>query len=336
MQVQNKILILDEFCSVAELKKRKTLQAKDHVDYECLMVHRVRFEKHLLRGFLHLGLGDFVFRHSLQLSGVDLRAYPLIILNQTNRDPEVFIKYIRRHNSKCRLLYQYWNTVISGTEKAGFKRFLENRKRYRFDVVSFDKGDCRKWGFVYGPQYIPGGIERSQYQGGPEVDVFFVGKDKNRLDFLKKIEQELEKRQISSKIWVLPDNRKKVYQLGEKKYLMAHEVPHQEVIRQDQKSRAILDVVQNKQAGLTWRAIEALLLQKKLITTFEDIKDYDFYRKENIFIWGKDDLAGLKTFIDSPYQPVEKEIMEQYTFEGWLKTLYRTMHWDVRELERKS
>lgn len=166
MQVQNEILILDEFCSVAELKKRKTLQAKDHVDYGCLMVHRVRFEKHLLRGFLHLGLGDFVFRHSLQLSGVDLRAYPLIILNQTNRDPEVFIKYIRRHNSKCRLLYQYWNTVISGTEKAGFKQFLENRKRYRFDVVSFDKGDCRKWGFVYGPQYIPGGIERSQYQGG--------------------------------------------------------------------------------------------------------------------------------------------------------------------------
>lgn len=120
---------------------------------------------------------------------------------------------------------------------------------------------------------------------------------------------------------MLPDNRHKVYSQEEKVCLLSHEVPYDKVIEKDRRSKAILDIVQDNQRGLTWRTVEALLLRKKLITTFKDVKKYDFYCKENVFIWGEDDIRALKTFIDSPYKVIDKDIVEQYTFAGWLKNL---------------
>ena len=48
-------------------------------------------------------------------------------------------------------------------------------------------------------------------------------------------------------------------------------------------SRCILDSPQAGQLGLTIRVLEALGAKKKLITTNKDIKNYDFYKEENIY-----------------------------------------------------
>lgn len=69
--------------------------------------------------------------------------------------------------------------------------------------------------------------------------------------------------------------------------MLSNELSYDKVIEKDRRSKAILDVVQDNQRGLTWRTVEALLLRKKLITTFKDVKQYNFYCKENVFIWGK-------------------------------------------------
>lgn len=151
--------------------------------------------------------------------------------------------------------------------------------------------------------------------------MFFIGKDKDRLARILAIKKQLDTLQITSQICVLPDNRHKVYSQEEKVCLLSHEVPYDKVIEKDRRSKAILDIVQDNQRGLTWRTVEALLLRKKLITTFKDVKKYDFYCKENVFIWGEDDIRALKTFIDSPYKVIDKDIVEQYTFAGWLKNL---------------
>lgn len=322
-----KILSLNEFSYMHELQKRRLENSYDDMDYGSFLAYRFRIGKHLLRGLMNLHLKDSVFHWSLQREGIDLKNYKLIIVNELNQDPLPFIRYIRQQNPDCHIVYQYWNSLFymenpGEKRRQAFDRFVNSREQYQFHITSFDIQDCQRYNFIYNPQFIPGlNYSAVDQQALIETDVFFIGKDKDRLARILTIKKQLEALQITSQICVLPDNRHKIYNQEEKEYLLSHEVPYDKIIEKDRKSKAILDVVQPNQAGLTWRAVEALLLRKKLITTFKDVKQYDFYCKENVFIWGEDDIRTLKTFIDSPYKVIDKDIVEQYTFAGWLKNL---------------
>lgn len=102
------------------------------------------------------------------------------------------------------------------------------------------------------------------------------------------------------------------------------------------RSRATLDILQKGQEGIGARPVETLLLRRKLITDYVGIQEYDFYRKENIFILGKDDFQRLPDFLTSPYQEVPEEIVSRYTFEGMLQNVYKTLGWEWKEPDRKS
>lgn len=328
----DKILIIDEFQKI----NRSTEREKREIDTAAFLAYQSRIEKHFLKGLLHLGMTDYVCTRSFRKEGFDIGKYSLIIVTEMNENPLPFFKYLRRENPECHLIYQYWNPISTmnlrnKSVKDTLQNFLSSRDKYNFEVVSFDRGDCKKYNLIYGPQYIRSKInKKNQYLA--TTDIFFVGKDKNRLEFLCDVKNTCSRLGISFKMWIVPDDRHKIYQEEEKKYIVPTLIPYETIIEEDQKSKAIFDVTQKGQEGITWRPIEALLLERKLITTFTDIVHYDFYRKENIFIWGQDDLNTLREFLDSPYLPVEREIMEQYTFDGWLKNLYYQMGWDFGEI----
>ena len=87
-------------------------------------------------------------------------------------------------------------------------------------------------------------------------------------------------------------------------------------------SRAILDIVQKGQHGLTWRPMEAMCFRKKLITNDPEIEGYSFYRKENIFVLGKRGLDELPQFISSDYVPVPQDILDEYMVDNWMETFF--------------
>lgn len=82
-------------------------------------------------------------------------------------------------------------------------------------------------------------------------------------------------------------------------------------------TRCILDSPQAGQKGLTIRVLEALGAKKKLITTNEDVRQYDFYRPENIYIY-QDKIDLEDVFFSVPYQEIEPEIYEKYALRNWL------------------
>ena len=85
-------------------------------------------------------------------------------------------------------------------------------------------------------------------------------------------------------------------------------------------SRCILDSPQAGQLGLTIRVLEALGARKKLITTNEDVVNYDFYRPENIYVYdGSIDMNDV--FFKKPFSDVKPEIYEKYSLRSWLKTI---------------
>lgn len=85
-------------------------------------------------------------------------------------------------------------------------------------------------------------------------------------------------------------------------------------------SRCVLDSAQEGQLGLTIRVLEALGAKKKLITTNEDIINYDFYRPENIYVYdGKIDLDNI--FFKSGYMDIETDVYEKYSIKNWLNEI---------------
>lgn len=85
-------------------------------------------------------------------------------------------------------------------------------------------------------------------------------------------------------------------------------------------SRCVLDSAQDGQLGLTIRVLEALGAKKKLITTNEDIVNYDFYKPENIYVYnGEIDLNNI--FFKEEYKDIDSNIYEKYSLRSWLKEI---------------
>ncbi|HGS5689690.1 TPA: hypothetical protein ACMDN5_002143 [Vibrio cholerae] len=86
-------------------------------------------------------------------------------------------------------------------------------------------------------------------------------------------------------------------------------------------SRAILDIQHPSQSGLTIRTLECLASNKKLITTNDKIKDYDFYNKNNIFILKNDNSHELVDFINISYVSISEDLVNKYSLDSWVKTI---------------
>ena len=101
--------------------------------------------------------------------------------------------------------------------------------------------------------------------------------------------------------------------------MQSQELPYEEVLKYVKNTQCILDIVQKGQEGLTRRIMEAMFFNKKLVTNNDQIQQYDFYDRKNIYLLGQDQRE-LGTFIleaGTSFWP--PEIAAAYSFENWLQ-----------------
>ncbi len=84
------------------------------------------------------------------------------------------------------------------------------------------------------------------------------------------------------------------------------------------KTKIVLDVQHPKQTGLTMRTIEMIGMHKKLITTNQSIKKYDFYNPDNIAVVDRNNITIPEGFLDEPYSVIEDAIYNKYSLESWI------------------
>jgi hypothetical protein len=87
-------------------------------------------------------------------------------------------------------------------------------------------------------------------------------------------------------------------------------------------TNVILDLIRDKQSGLSFRIFEAMAYQKKIITSNAYVKDYDFYNPNNILILDENNVQIDSTFFVTPYQPIPEEIYQKYTLSHWVNTIF--------------
>ncbi|MFM1853739.1 MAG: hypothetical protein RL164_1057, partial [Bacteroidota bacterium] len=87
-------------------------------------------------------------------------------------------------------------------------------------------------------------------------------------------------------------------------------------------SKVILDIAHPAQSGLTMRTIELIGMQKKIITTNDDIVNYDFYHPNNILIVNRCKVVIDIEFLDIDHTLLPSSIINQYSIREWFKRMF--------------
>lgn len=238
-----------------------------------------------------------------------LGQFDTIILHASKITPLV-AKFIRNSQPNMRIIIWYWNPVDKTIPISEFTK-------YNCEVWSFDEEDCKKYGLKYNTQYYFNDFKLDYFE--IKQDVFFVGADKGRMDTLLSLKNRMDNLAISNNFHITSSGEKK----KDSEHIYKERINYEEVLKQIASSKAILDIVSEKQSGLTLRPLEALFFKKKLITNEISIVSRDFYQKENIFILGIDKLENLSVFLETPFVEVSRNILERYDINSWLDRFFK-------------
>lgn len=209
--------------------------------------------------------------------------------------------------SDKRLIFFYWNPIKNPSEiqKIG----------HHFEIWTSDYNDSVKYRINYSGQFVFDTEEMKPKEIEPIYDFYFVGLNKGRFDHLCKLKRVLIEMGMNP-FFRFVDPVKSIISNA-----YSHRIPYSQVLSESSKAKAIIEYNQEGQVGLTLRAIESIIMQKKLITNNTDVKNYSFYRSNNIFIVNSDNLAYIKDFMEKPFERYSNEIVKSYTFEYWFKRI---------------
>jgi hypothetical protein len=184
------------------------------------------------------------------------------------------------------------------------------------EVYSFEKKDCKKYNLKFIPNWIY--TKKNNNQKSFEYEVFNISSKDKRFPTISKIASALKERKIKYKIIVLDKKNKNTN--PDIEYISKH-LSLAEVENYTNNSKILLDIHRTGQEGLTFRVFESLGLQKKLITTNNDIVNYDFYDPINILIIDENNPLFREDFFNNDYKQIPDAILKKYTLDGWIETI---------------
>lgn len=197
---------------------------------------------------------------------------------------------------------------------------------------SFDKDDCKNSEFQlqYRPLFFLNEYSLLDSSHHRVFDLLFIGTiHSDRFKILTKIKKESG--ELSSFFYMYFPSKLLFYA----KYLldksfwtskMSHfqflSLKKDEVLDYMAQSKIVIDIQHPNQIGLTMRTIEVLGARRKLITTNEDILNYDFYHPNNILLIDRENPKLSAGFLQSPLYPLSPALYERYSIDGWIRDLF--------------
>lgn len=186
------------------------------------------------------------------------------------------------------------------------KHVMPNAIPKDFRVTTYDEGDSKKYGLELSSEqsYFPCYIGKKKEV---KYDVFFVGADKGRGDYLLNLQRQIETLGLKTKFIITADSL-----FAKRKPYYSRRISYEKIIEYDNESRSILNIPLAGQYGATLRDFESIFNNVKLITANTNIRKYDFYKDQNVFILGERKLSELQSFLDKPFVRIDDEILKKY------------------------
>jgi len=263
------------------------------------------------------------------MSGIRTKkySYVILILGQSLSFNESMISEIRNSQKDAKFIIYQWDSINNLEKSTSYYKYFD--EHYTFDRL--DSEENKQLEFLplfYSPRYEKIGkntLNKFKY------DFSFVGTaHPKKYKFIKRMSKQLKRVYPKQFIYYFlpsrivyfyrksknPEFKKATYPEFHFKPLSGENMNNVII-----NSRCILDTAQDGQVGLPIRVIEALGANKKVITTNPDIVNYDFYRKENIYVYNGKTFNLNDIFFKSDYVHIDKKIYTNYSLKNWLKKI---------------
>ena len=195
-----------------------------------------------------------------------------------------------------------WNH--KGNDKI-FGNNLPVIQKHRFQVITYDELDAEKYGFRWHTQFFnikPYQHLTSQKESSILYDFFFVGYAKNRVEEIESIRSLLSSYTC--------------------KFVTVHStseyISYTDYMEMALQSRCLVEIVHTGDPSCTLRPLEAMAIHRKLLTNNPSVRNYSFFRPQNIFVLGEDDISRLPEFLHSPFEPLPLDVVDSYDVNSWV------------------
>lgn len=221
-------------------------------------------------------------------------------------------------SSICRGPYRRWE----------YRTFVG---RLGMDIYTFDPVDAATLGVGYLPQVYRRPDAALTAAAAPASDVFFIGQDKHRSRQLARVAALLSEAGLTADLHIFRD-RHTQEEPSLRPYYTDSRVPYEATLPLVAASRCLLELVQKGQHGLTLRVMEALFMQKKLMTNNAAVISYDFYHPDNILVLTPATTAAdVARFMARPMHPIAADVVARHDISVWIRHFLDTDKHDSNE-----
>lgn len=258
--------------------------------------------------------------------------YDFILLIRGKLISSGVLKYLKSEYPKAKFIMYQWDSIKNVDNVKNLFEYFD--KIYTFDLSDYQDYSLvdNRWNFrplFYVDDYK---VNKKNYKDC-DIDLLFVGSyHSDRNLFLKKVNQYCKKNSLNFVDYLFIP---KIYYFKRKitsnefRNIKLKDIKFKSLSRKDlleliKKSKVIIDFQANNQTGLTIRTIESIGSKRKIITTNEEIKKYDFYNSENIMVIDKnfEDSQLDIDFLSKEYVEIEKNIYEKYSLNNWVLDIF--------------
>lgn len=237
----------------------------------------------------------------------------------------ILIKF-RKTFREAKMCLYLWDSI---------KNVPNIKKKFKyFDYISsFDRYDCIKEPILnFRPLFFADefnfrnkeDLKKCDYK----YDLCFIGTiHSDRYKILLNIMKQAKKHNL--KVFVYPYLQSKFiyyfYKIVKKEFKSTkitdfrfEKLSNKEIADIVRLSKAVIDIQHPKQTGLTMRTIEMVGMNKKVLTTNEDITNYDFYAPSNIQTINRDSVCLDRQIFSDSYELIFEDIYMKYSLKNWI------------------
>lgn len=253
--------------------------------------------------------------------------YDIILFIRGEYVTERALKIFRKELRASKFILYMWDSVKN-------VKGIERKWKYFDEVYSFDRMDCQKYEaekIKFLPLFYKDEYHCQTNYYNMVYDLAFIGTAHgDRAKIMKKIKDNFERK--GKKVFVYLYSPHFAVFLFNKIFNKDYRgikvsdisfkiLPTDKVIEIYLQSKCVVDIENKLQTGLTIRTIEVMGLKRKLVTTNLDIINYDFYKKENIYIMDREKMDIDMDFIEGDFHEINQELYEKYSISGWTKSI---------------
>lgn len=261
------------------------------------------------------------------LKETNQKKYDFVLFISPETISEKHLSALRHNQSDSKFILYMWDSFKNKNTGYDIAKYFDK-------IMTFDEDDAKRQDrFKFLPlYYIPIYKSIAQLKETYRYDYFLACTiHSDRYQVIKKLKSEVVKKGYALYSFLFFHSKALFWS---RKFMNPHfffarkaefsfkPIAQSKIVELISQSKIIIDIQHPDQSGLTNRTFEALGAHKKLITTNQNIKKYDFYSSQNIFIIDRENPVLSNDFLKGEYQKPSDRIYNKYSLENWLMNIF--------------